>query len=246
MAGNLERMLAKHPSLMAKHGIIAEEVWTLAEIIAAEQEYFDKVWYVRKLIREEKVENGEVEPPSPELAEQAEAAMRAIEKRYGAENVGPWDDWTWVCPRQARRTALGAWQRVGLSRHVDREPSRPVQAAWSPCRSRARWKVNPGPQRTATVNLPGPVPGRLALDRLERIPRICLIRMRSQVQVLAGPPHRMRPAETLRRSRHPMARMRPPIVSEQPVPVVPEDGLRRLLAASARTSRPAATPHRAP
>jgi hypothetical protein len=21
--------------------------------------------------------------------------MRVIEKRYGAENVGPWDDWTW-------------------------------------------------------------------------------------------------------------------------------------------------------
>lgn len=80
---------------MAKHGIIAEEVRTLAEIIAAEQEYFDKVWYVRKLIREEKVENGELEPLSPELAAQAEAAMRAIEKRYGAENVGPWDDWTW-------------------------------------------------------------------------------------------------------------------------------------------------------
>jgi hypothetical protein len=28
----LERMLGKHPSLMAKHGIIAEEVRTLAEI----------------------------------------------------------------------------------------------------------------------------------------------------------------------------------------------------------------------
>ena len=31
----------------------------------------------------------------------------------------------------------------------------------------------------------------------------------------------------------PMARMRPPIVPEQPVPVVPEDGLRQLLAACA-------------
>jgi hypothetical protein len=23
------------------------------------------------------------------------AAMRAIEERYGRENVGPWDDWDW-------------------------------------------------------------------------------------------------------------------------------------------------------
>jgi site-specific recombinase XerD len=32
---------------------------------------------------------------------------------------------------------------------------------------------------------------------------------------------------------NPMARMRPPIIPEQPVPIVPEDGLRRLLAACA-------------
>jgi site-specific recombinase XerC len=31
----------------------------------------------------------------------------------------------------------------------------------------------------------------------------------------------------------PMARMKPPIVPEQPIPVVPQDGLRRLLAACA-------------
>jgi site-specific recombinase XerD len=35
---------------------------------------------------------------------------------------------------------------------------------------------------------------------------------------------------------NPMARMRPPIVPEQPVPVVPEDGLRRLLATCAGKS----------
>jgi hypothetical protein len=42
---------------------------------------------------------------------------------------------------------------------------------------------------------------------------------------------------------NPMARMRPPIVPDQPVPVVPEDGPRRLLAVCAgKTSRPAGTP----
>ena len=51
----LDRMLVKHPDLMAKHGVIGEEMRTLAEIVAAEQEYFDKVWYVRKLILEEKI-----------------------------------------------------------------------------------------------------------------------------------------------------------------------------------------------
>ena len=88
-------MLVKHPDLMAKHGVIGEEMRTLAEIVAAEQEYFDKVWYVRKLILEEKIKRGEHAPVPPEIAKQAHAAMRAIEQRYGAENVGPWDDWDW-------------------------------------------------------------------------------------------------------------------------------------------------------
>lgn len=91
----LQRMLAKHPDLIGRHGIIGEEMRTTAEIIAAEQEFFDKVWYVRKLILEEKIERGEHDPLSPALAEQAHAAMRAIEERYGPDNVGPWDDWEW-------------------------------------------------------------------------------------------------------------------------------------------------------
>jgi hypothetical protein len=80
---------------MPKHGIIAEGVRTLAEILAAEQEYFDKVWYVRKLIIDEKIKHGERDPVRPEIADPAHAAMRAIEERYGPDNVGPWDDWEW-------------------------------------------------------------------------------------------------------------------------------------------------------
>lgn len=72
-----------------------EEPRTLDEILGAEQEYFDKVWYVRKLILEEKIERGESAPLMPEIAEQAHAAMRAIEDRYGVDNVGPWSDWEW-------------------------------------------------------------------------------------------------------------------------------------------------------
>jgi hypothetical protein len=75
--------------------LLHDEPRTLTEILEAEQEYFDKVWYVRKLILLEKIERGEHEPLSPELGEHVQAAMRAIEERYGPENVGPWDDWGW-------------------------------------------------------------------------------------------------------------------------------------------------------
>jgi hypothetical protein len=88
-------MIAKHTDLMPKHNIIGEPMRTLAEILAVEHEYFDKVWYVRKLILEERIEAGEHDPLPPELAERARAAMRAIEERYRPENVGPWNDWEW-------------------------------------------------------------------------------------------------------------------------------------------------------
>jgi hypothetical protein len=92
----LSRMLANRPGLMQRHDIIvAESMRNLSEILAAEQEFFDKVWYVRKLILEEKIEDGHAEPLGPDLQEHVNAAMRAIEERYGVENVGPWDDWEW-------------------------------------------------------------------------------------------------------------------------------------------------------
>jgi hypothetical protein len=75
--------------------IVHEEPRTLAEILEAEQEYFDKVWYVRKLILIEKIEAGEHEPLSPDLSDRMHAAMGAVEERYGRDNVGPWDDWGW-------------------------------------------------------------------------------------------------------------------------------------------------------
>jgi PIN domain len=72
-----------------------EEPRTFAEILEAEKEYYDKIWYVRKLILLEKIEAGEREPLDPDLSEGMHAAMREIEKRYGRKNVGPWDDWGW-------------------------------------------------------------------------------------------------------------------------------------------------------
>jgi hypothetical protein len=74
---------------------IGEEPRTLIEILEAEQEFFDKIWYVRKLIRQEKVDAGESDPLPADLAEQVESATRRIQEKYGVENVGPWDDWGW-------------------------------------------------------------------------------------------------------------------------------------------------------
>lgn len=75
--------------------LLQEEPRTLAEILEAEKEFFDKIWYVRKLILKEKIELGEDEPLSVAIEERMSEAMQEIEERYGVDNVGPWDDWGW-------------------------------------------------------------------------------------------------------------------------------------------------------
>ncbi len=53
--------------------LVHEEPRTFGEILDAEQEYFDKVWYIRHLIHLEK-EAGEVDPLPPDIQARAAAA----------------------------------------------------------------------------------------------------------------------------------------------------------------------------
>lgn len=94
-AGLTEHFGDEFEELVEEVELVQEEPRTLVEILEAEREFFDKIWYVRKLIRQEKEERGEADPTPETLASQMEAAMRQIEDRYGADNVGPWDDWGW-------------------------------------------------------------------------------------------------------------------------------------------------------
>lgn len=80
--------------LVAEVRWIHDEPRTLTEILDAEQEFFSKVWYVRHLIRLEREGSG-LQPPKDDIPNRATQAARAIEERYGKDNVGPWDDWHW-------------------------------------------------------------------------------------------------------------------------------------------------------
>lgn len=63
----LARLLRNHPGLLQQHGIFVKSMRTTAEILKAEQEFFDKIWYVRKIILQEKIEDGHHEPLPPVL-----------------------------------------------------------------------------------------------------------------------------------------------------------------------------------
>ncbi|MFD6771188.1 PIN domain-containing protein [Micromonospora chalcea] len=94
-AGLKEHFGNEFEELVEDVELVQEEPRTLVEILEAEREFFDKIWYVRTLIRQEKEGRGEVDPAPEGLVSQIDAAMRRIEERYGPDNVGPWDDWGW-------------------------------------------------------------------------------------------------------------------------------------------------------
>lgn len=63
-------------------------VRTESEIIAAEQEFFDRIWYERhQMLSHEGWDAG--------ILHAAEAAAEEVRERWGAENLGPYDDFEW-------------------------------------------------------------------------------------------------------------------------------------------------------
>lgn len=87
-----------------------EEPRRLSEIIEAIDEFTTKVWYNRHQVRREKIEAGiikivekenfpiidhETRPIQREIWEGALKAAAEVEKRFGLENLGPWDDFEW-------------------------------------------------------------------------------------------------------------------------------------------------------
>jgi PIN domain len=62
---------------------LQEEPRTFAEIIEAEQEFFDRVWYVRSIVHAD-TENEDV---PPDVREGASAARKRVEEKYGRDEL---------------------------------------------------------------------------------------------------------------------------------------------------------------
>lgn len=96
------------PDIMLEHEEWEQEPRGLTEILDVERELNDKVWYNRHHNWLYKIESGQhkivdkvTEPGHDpnvtprDIYDGARKSARRVEKQYGVENLGPWDDFEW-------------------------------------------------------------------------------------------------------------------------------------------------------
>ncbi len=88
----LARMLEGRDEFVNRY--LRANMRTEAELLSAEQEFFDRVWYGRSLSSEER-RKASGEKLSDELAKQIASARKEVEAKYGKGNLGPYDQFEW-------------------------------------------------------------------------------------------------------------------------------------------------------
>lgn len=82
-------------SEIVEENYFEEEPRRLDEILAAEQEMFDRVWYDRSLLHEEKALDEGDEAEAERIRQIAGPARARVEETYGADNLSPYDKFEW-------------------------------------------------------------------------------------------------------------------------------------------------------
>jgi len=72
-----------------------EEPRRLDEILSAEQELFDRIWYDRSMLHEQKLIDAGDEAELEHLRQIAGPGRARVEQTYGIENLGPYDKFEW-------------------------------------------------------------------------------------------------------------------------------------------------------
>lgn len=68
---------------------------TKADILRAEEEFFDRVWYNRKLVMLEAIRDGREGMPSEDIMDAMTQGMRRCEEKYGGQEKLVYDDFEW-------------------------------------------------------------------------------------------------------------------------------------------------------
>jgi hypothetical protein len=77
----LERMV--NARLIRKHDLADMPLRSVEQILEAEVEFFDRIWYDRKLVLQANIKDGIEKEPPPDIKKGMLAAMRVAEQKYG-------------------------------------------------------------------------------------------------------------------------------------------------------------------
>lgn len=90
----IEKLCRNKKSLLRKYDLLTESIRNVDEIIDAEAEFFDRIWYGRHQVLKYLIEEKK-EKVDKETWKRAQEAAKNIEKKYGKKNLGPYEDFDW-------------------------------------------------------------------------------------------------------------------------------------------------------
>jgi len=91
---HIESMSRGKRDLLQMHGVLKSYVRAESEIGKAEGEFFDRVWYYRKIVMFENIK-ARTETIDPAILKSVRASMKEMREKYG-RNIGKYmTDWEW-------------------------------------------------------------------------------------------------------------------------------------------------------
>jgi Restriction endonuclease len=82
----IERLTRRKKTLLRRYGLTHEPIRSIEEILKAENEFMDRIWYDRKLVLLQKLRDG-TETITPDIKKGMLASMKRIEAKYGGRRA---------------------------------------------------------------------------------------------------------------------------------------------------------------
>jgi hypothetical protein len=83
---HLERMTKKKMTLLHKHNVTEAPIRSVKQILAAQEEFFDRIWYDRSLVGEQADKRNGVKRPK-DIIKGMMAARKRVETKYGGKKA---------------------------------------------------------------------------------------------------------------------------------------------------------------
>jgi hypothetical protein len=83
----LERMTKRKMTLLRKHDLTEAPLRSVNNILKAEKEFMDRIWYDRKLLLIQAIKEGRAKPINPEIKKGMRASMKRVEQEYGGKRA---------------------------------------------------------------------------------------------------------------------------------------------------------------